>query len=135
MTDDDDASGEAAATIDVGINGVVEGYVYADQNNSTGFDASRDVGLPSVRVTLISTDPPVEEEATTDRNGRYRFENLPAGTYRVIVHTPDKCIDDGAHETAVALGVNEVKDGQNLAEGWLRPRHKSISMLLAASPS
>ena len=135
VTDDDGTSSEATATIDVGINGVIEGYVYADQNNSTGFDASRDVGLPSVRVTLISTDPPVEEEATTDRNGRYRFENLPAGTYRVIVNTPDKCTDDGEHEIAVELGINEVKDGQNLAEGWLRPRYMSISMLLASSPS
>jgi len=65
----------------------------------------------------------------------YRFDTLPAGTYRVVVHTPQACIDDGEHERQITIGANEVKDGQNLAEGWLRPRRMSIGMLLASSPS
>lgn len=49
-------------------------------------------------VTLEGTPLP---EAVTDADGRYAFEEVPAGAYRLLVTTPYGCSDDTALEVVV----------------------------------
>ena len=64
--------------------------VWVDTNND-GLLNNAEVGLVGVTVTLLDgTGTPVPGVATqtTDSNGYYRFDNLPAGNYRVEIAPP-----------------------------------------------
>src|SRR5262245_21105173 len=50
-------------------------------------DESRAV-LPNVRVTARNVNTNTNRIAVTDREGRYRFQNLPIGNYEVTVEAP-----------------------------------------------
>ncbi|WP_162142098.1 SdrD B-like domain-containing protein [Ilumatobacter coccineus] len=72
-----------------------------------------EVGLPGVRVTVtwagpdgqVGTDDDVTLTATTDENGEYLVEGLPAGSYQVSVD--ETSLPDGAQQTYGLAGGNE----------------------------
>lgn len=55
----------------------VAGSVYVDVNAN----GRRDSGEPGIPGVTVALGGPVSRTAVTDANGRYRFNNLPAGTY------------------------------------------------------
>jgi uncharacterized repeat protein (TIGR01451 family) len=66
-------------------NGAISGRVWLDDNNN-GRPDSGERGIPGVTVVLTGTDAngqPVNRTQQTDADGRYRFGDLPPGTYTV----------------------------------------------------
>jgi SdrD B-like domain len=64
--------------------------VWIDTDNN-GMLNNAEVGLPGVLVTLLdssNTPVPGVPVQTTDANGYYRFDNLPAGSYKVEIAPP-----------------------------------------------
>jgi hypothetical protein len=85
----------------------VAGTVWDDTTIRNGIFDDNEVGLPGVVVTIERVDVPPAAGATapcpnagptvnppiltttTDADGRYRCDNLPAGTYRITVTIPE----------------------------------------------
>ena len=85
------AQGQDDATVDYGLvgTGVIGDQLFVDVNQSGGdaLDAA-DKPLAGVKVTLVWTGPggiTRTYETTTDADGKYRFENLLPGEYKVSV--------------------------------------------------
>ena len=85
------AQGQDDATVDYGLvgTGVIGDQLFVDANQSggDGLDAG-DKPLAGVKVTLVWTGPggiTRTYETTTDADGKYRFENLLPGEYKVSV--------------------------------------------------
>ena len=85
------AQGQTDDTIDFGAvgTGVIGDQLFVDvnQNGGSGPDAGDKV-LPGVKVTLVWTGPggiTRTYETTTDADGKYKFENLLPGEYKVSV--------------------------------------------------
>ena len=83
--------GQDDATVDYGLvgTGVIGDQLFVDVNQSGGdaLDAG-DKPLAGVKVTLVWTGPggiTRTYETTTDADGKYRFENLLPGEYKVSV--------------------------------------------------
>lgn len=85
------AQGQDDATVDYGLvgTGVIGDQLFVDvnQNGGSAPDAGDKV-LPNVKVTLTWTGPggiTRTYETTTDADGKYKFENLLPGEYKVSV--------------------------------------------------
>ena len=85
------AQGQDDMTVDYGLvgTGVIGDQLFVDANQSGGdaLDAG-DKPLAGVKVTLVWTGPggiTRTYETTTDADGKYRFENLLPGEYKVSV--------------------------------------------------
>ena len=68
----------------------LSGFVYVDTNNDGNFD-SNERPIVGVTVTLIGTDNlgnSVNVVRQTGTDGSYRFDNLRAGTYRIVESQP-----------------------------------------------
>ena len=85
------AQGQDDMTVDYGLvgTGVIGDQLFVDvnQNGGSGTDAGDKV-LPNVKVTLTWTGPggiTRTFETVTDADGKYRFENLLPGEYKVSV--------------------------------------------------
>ena len=65
----------------------IAGRVYRDSDKSGSYTDGEET-FSGVTVDLIDKDGKVIGTTTTDKDGNYSFEKLPAGTYRVKVH-PD----------------------------------------------
>ena len=85
------AQGQDDATVDYGLvgTGVIGDQLFVDvnQNGGSAPDAGDKV-LPNVKVTLVWTGPggiTRTYETTTDADGKYKFENLLPGEYKVSV--------------------------------------------------
>ncbi|MCC6299156.1 MAG: sortase [Anaerolineales bacterium] len=63
--------------------------VWFDTDNDSARDNGVEVGSPNVTVELYSLDalgnPTLVATTTTDANGYYRFDGLPAGDYQVVL--------------------------------------------------
>lgn len=73
-------------------DGVIAGVVFYDTNENGLYDADIELGIPGVPVELAATwgdsaRTTVAIVGTTDNSGRYEFENLPAGVYKVTALT------------------------------------------------
>lgn len=69
----------------------LSGMVYRDEN-SDGLPQNWEWRFQGVDVSLSGTDlygTPVMRDTTTDAGGIFRFKDLPAGTYAVVVTAPD----------------------------------------------
>jgi len=66
--------------------GVIEGSVFLDEDADGRFDPD-ERPLAGFEVRLEGAD---ERTAVTLANGRYRFENLPAGDYTVLIERDDE---------------------------------------------
>ncbi len=85
-------AGETDNTLDFGFapNGSIGNWVFADANNN-GVRDSGENGIPGVVVKLFVADGSGNpagsalQATTTDANGNYRFDDLVAGAYVVVV--------------------------------------------------
>jgi uncharacterized repeat protein (TIGR01451 family)/LPXTG-motif cell wall-anchored protein len=69
----------------------ISGRVWFDRDNNGVYDPKKDIGLPSITVTLTGTDEKgqaVTLTTTTGSNGSYNFPNLRPGTYTVVESQP-----------------------------------------------
>jgi len=62
----------------------IEGYVWEDENKNGSMDSGE--GKPNVAVYLTG---PVNRTTMTDNNGKYVFDNLPAGNYVISIDPPE----------------------------------------------
>ena len=62
----------------------IKGTIYRDGNRSGALDAGEKL-YEGVTVNLVDADGTVVATTTTDANGTYSFDKLPAGTYSVTV--------------------------------------------------
>ena len=70
----------------------IAGRVYRDSDKSGSYTDGEET-FSGVTVDLLDKDGKVVAFTTTDADGNYSFEHLPAGTYRVKVH-PDGDLAD-----------------------------------------
>ena len=64
----------------------IAGRVYRDSDKSGSYTDGEET-FSGVTVDLLDKDGNVVATTTTDKDGNYSFEKLPAGTYRVKIHT------------------------------------------------
>ncbi len=89
----------------------ISGFKINDLNGNGKLDAG-EKGLPGWNIRLIGIGPDthrVKKETTTDENGFYSFENLPAGRY-IVMETP---IKRGYVPTDAPVKVVNLEDGTN----------------------
>jgi uncharacterized repeat protein (TIGR01451 family)/fimbrial isopeptide formation D2 family protein len=102
--------GQIGANYNFGERGQsIAGRVYTDNNND-GVIQATESGIPNVTITLSGTTTTSVDvctiipscTVTTDANGNYSFDNLPAGNY-TLTETQPSGYNDG-RETAGNLG-------------------------------
>jgi protocatechuate 3,4-dioxygenase beta subunit len=73
---------------------MLSGNVYHDRNNDGNFDRATEEGIGGVVLKLLDAQGnDTGWRATTDANGFYKFNNLPAGTYAVMEIHPAGWLD------------------------------------------
>jgi len=82
----------------------IDGRVYRDADKSGSYTDGEE-NFSGVTVDLLDKDGNVVATTTTDKDGKYSFEKLPAGTYRVKVHP------DGA-----LAGLDQTEDPDGIAD-------------------
>ena len=82
----------------------IAGRVYRDADKSGSYTDGEE-NFSGVTVDLLDKDGNVVATTTTDKDGKYSFEKLPAGTYRVKVHP------DGA-----LAGLDQTEDPDGIAD-------------------
>ncbi|MCK6394374.1 SdrD B-like domain-containing protein [Zoogloea sp.] len=101
-------SGESDKTWDAGIvanPGSISGTVREDvDNNNTG-----DTPIAGVTVQLKDSTGTVVQTTTTDANGNYTFNNVPAGNYTVVETNKPGYLDvndvDGGNPNSIAVNL------------------------------
>ncbi|HAY2963291.1 TPA: MSCRAMM family adhesin SdrD, partial [Staphylococcus aureus] len=73
-------------------------YVWYDSNKD-GKQDSTEKGIKDVKVTLLNEKGEVIGTTTTDENGKYRFDNLDSGKYKVIFEKPAGLTQTGTNTT------------------------------------
>ncbi len=125
------APGETNDDQDFGYAGTgsIGDTVFLDRDNDGEQNILSDPGIEGVTVTLtepgpdgvLGTDDDTEQTTTTDENGNYLFENLPAGDYQVTVsgavpdelantRDPDGGADSSSTVDSSAAGVIRASD-------------------------
>lgn len=94
-------------TLSAGLVGVYSlgDTVWRDGNGNGVLDPG-DVGVPGVSVRLLNLDGQVLRRTVTSGTGRFTFDGLPAGTYRVQFGRPP----DGLQFTSERAGTNSAVD-------------------------
>ena len=115
VTDDDNAEVTVPAA-----PATIGDRVWADLDKD-GVQDEGEPGIPGVTVTLKDSDGNVIASTTTDNNGNYLFEDIPAGSYTVVFTSPDNVYefttanagnDDASDSDADASGVATVTVGE-----------------------
>ncbi|HEY0685361.1 MAG TPA: SdrD B-like domain-containing protein [Steroidobacter sp.] len=100
-------TGSVAPAIDFGDTvGSIAGRVYNDANNNGSIDAG-EPGIADVTLQLTGADArgiAVLLNATTDREGRYRFDDVVGGTY-TLTETQPAGYQDGTDTAGTAGGT------------------------------
>jgi len=109
-------------------DGVIKGYVYADERTNAYFDVD-ETPLAGITITLESGGVEVAE-LQTDEAGQFAFEGLSAGRYRVHEHQP-KDYRDGAE----VAGIGGVVVGDDVIEVTLAAAGVSSGHLFAEVPA
>ncbi|KAA5543790.1 DUF11 domain-containing protein [Roseiconus nitratireducens] len=111
-------SASAATTVDP-VTSTISGTVYVDSNNN-GVQDSGEEGIEGVELRLSGTDSQgnqINRVVTTDADGVYEFDQLPAGTYRIDQVQPDgfrsgqETVGTGATATAVDNAFTDLELG------------------------
>lgn len=85
------------------------------------------VPVRRARVTLSSARLPESRITDTDKDGRYRFDGLPAGAYRIRVEKPGYVtLEYGARRAYEQPPPVDVKDGETRAADLALPRGAGI---------
>ena len=87
----------------------IAGRVYRDSDKSGSYTDGEET-FSGVTVELLDKDGNVVATTTTDKDGKYSFEKLPAGTYRVKVH-PDGDLA-GLDQTEDPDGIADSMSGE-----------------------
>ena len=87
----------------------IAGRVYRDSDKSGSYTDGEET-FSGVTVDLLDKDGKVVATTTTDKDGNYSFEKLPAGTYRVKVH-PDGDLA-GLDQTEDPDGIADSMSGE-----------------------
>ena len=87
----------------------IAGRVYRDSDKSGSYTDGEET-FSGVTVDLLDKDGNVVATTTTDADGNYSFEKLPAGTYRVKVH-PDGDLA-GLDQTEDPDGIADSMSGE-----------------------
>jgi ELWxxDGT repeat protein/VCBS repeat-containing protein len=132
--------------IDASVNSLA-GNVYVDINDNGTHDAE-ELGVPGVLITLTGTtnaDETITRTVLTLNDGRYRFNDLPAGTYQ-LMKSPAHAMQGGSVATTVpgatvggdqiseiVLAAGQVLGGNDFAELHLKPEYLSIAWFFASS--
>jgi len=88
------SDGENNPTIDAGFvpiqpnNGSIGDKVFADNNNN-GQQDNGEPGIGGVTVKLQDSNGNTLQTTTTNGNGKYQFNNVPQGSYKVMVNIPN----------------------------------------------
>ncbi|HDD4369875.1 TPA: MSCRAMM family adhesin SdrD, partial [Staphylococcus aureus] len=80
-------------------------YVWYDSNKD-GKQDSTEKGIKDVKVTLLNEKGEVIGTTTTDENGKYRFDNLDSGKYKVIFEKPAGLTQTGTNTTEDDKGAD-----------------------------
>jgi protocatechuate 3,4-dioxygenase beta subunit len=97
-------------TVPPAVKNTISGFKINDLNGNGKQDAGEN-GLPGWNIRLIGIVPGtagINEEATTDDNGFYSFENLPAGMYLVV-----ETLQGGYVPVGSPVLVINLEDGRN----------------------
>ena len=112
----------------------IAGRVYRDSDKSGSYTDGEET-FSGVTVDLLDKDGNVVATTTTDKDGNYSFEKLPAGTYRVKVHPdgdlagldqtedPDGIADSMSGEITIGF-ENQLVTGVNF--GYVAPDVPSV---------
>ncbi|HDE0583996.1 TPA: fibrinogen-binding adhesin SdrG C-terminal domain-containing protein, partial [Staphylococcus aureus] len=73
-------------------------YVWYDSNKDGKQDSTKK-GIKDVKVTLLNEKGEVIGTTKTDENGKYRFDNLDSGKYKVIFEKPAGLTQTGTNTT------------------------------------
>jgi DNA-directed RNA polymerase II subunit RPB1 len=108
--------GQRDSTLDFGF--VTKTYAIGDKvwidTNKNGVQDGGEPPLAGVKVTLRDATGKTVATTTTDANGRYKFDNLPGGTYQVRFQlTPDQA----AKYTFTSTGNGSVGTDSNANPG------------------
>ena len=87
-------------------------FVWVDIDGD-GFQDENEPGISGVTVTLKDSDGNVIASTTTDSNGNYLFEEVPAGSYTVVFTSPDNVYEF----TTANAGSNDTADSDADASG------------------
>ncbi len=105
------AAGETSTSNNFGeVLGTISGQVFVDSNNTAG----RQVGEPAisgVTINLIDATGTVVATTTTGADGTYTFNDVVAGTYRVVEVQPSSHADGTDYPgtgTTVTAGLNDI---------------------------
>lgn len=86
-----------------------------------GLDGTPGPGVADVELELTGTDKhgePVTRTATTDADGRYRFDSLRSGAYRIDVRLPDDLVADA---TSPRVGDDDLRNSAIDPAEWVMP--------------
>jgi hypothetical protein len=133
----DPASGQVGSGAAAATGAAVRDLVWADQNGN-GVRDPNEPGLVGVSVTLLDQVGHVVARRVTTVDGRYEFDRVPLGRYRVSVsNLPDGLAltstgttQHGADETASAV---DVFTGRSPLVNLAEPSHGSLDIGLRPS--
>ena len=91
----------------------LSGFVYVDADNSghrevDGYGSPIELGIPNVTIGLYRGDDLVDL-VTTGPSGRYHFEDLEPGTYRIVQEEQPECFLDGQETPGIVLPGKEAR--------------------------
>ena len=127
-------------------NSLFAGFVFFDQDNDGAMDPGEQ-GISSVMIRLEGTDidgNAVSREALTDKDGAYRFEALPRGTFTVSQEQPGFLLDgidtadtgassNGNDSFSITVADTVVTSDDNMfAERGLTPRFAMLDALASS---
>ncbi len=120
---------------DIGLTrgSTLAGEVFAQ--NEGGFQPFT-LSLPGIQVSLRGTGDEgqaVEANTLTQDDGTYRFNNLPAGQYEVIVRRPAAVDDGGQTRRTIVVGEEETVADVDFAQQWFRPQYVTAASFLASN--
>ena len=101
--------------------------VWADVDGD-GFQDEGEPGLSDVTVTLKDSDGNVVASMTTDANGEYLFEDVPAGTYTVVFTSPDSVYEFTAKDAGSDDASDSDANGAGLVTVTVAPGASDLSI-------
>jgi Carboxypeptidase regulatory-like domain len=114
--------------ITLSAHAILFAQLYTGSLTGTVFDPSG-APLPSAKITLDDVERGTEDQATTDRSGRYIFRSLPPGRYSVEVAAPGF---DPARMRNLAIEVNASLSAD--AHLRLAPQREAVVVQTDSSP-